>query len=171
MSSPDRCARDECNRPRVPYSNFCDEHHREELARRFSASDTDARRGVLIAQCLRSLRAYHISAITADELHEQLYVCFVHSAREGRAECWQQCLDSLPAEAVAGLLACARSGPDPPLYSVLPVGLIRTTTTTHYEPSPADLARQEAYQRKTATAKAQVLQWLEQYTARTGRGA
>ena len=85
-----------------------------------------------------------------------MYHVFVSLAREqGLAECRERCLDSLPAEAVAGLLAYARSDPkwEPRVYPM-------PERTTPYEPSP-----------DVRAAQAQVLQWLEQYTARTGRGA
>jgi hypothetical protein len=70
--------------------------------------------------CKGFLLAYENSAISLEELYGSLLDAFVHGGIQGHTECWQMCLDLLPEWSVAGLLAYARSHPEPRLFQPLP---------------------------------------------------
>src|SRR5690349_10074300 len=102
------CKKEGCKQPRARHSVFCDQHHAEQLD---SASLLELKEPCeeMRDECRRVIHAGKLGAITGGEIPSRLFDIFVHSGTRGLEDCWMQCIEVLPPDAITDLLRYAEA--------------------------------------------------------------
>ena len=115
------CRHEGCGKPRVSFSVFCDEHHREQLIRAGVVSPVPPDPCEDMSQkCARVLRNRTMGGISMEELLVGLFDVLMRGASDGADRCWEACFAELPQEVIRELLVHTERYDRPRLFAPLP---------------------------------------------------